>query len=50
MVTSAMVAEKDAASIFGRIFEGITFQTLKVPFAAVAVDLVEGVPVIFTAG
>jgi NTE family protein len=50
MVTSAMVAEKDAICIFGRIFEGITFQTLKVPFAAVAVDLVEGVPVIFTAG
>jgi NTE family protein len=50
MVTSAMVAEKDAVSIFGRIFDGITFQTLKVPFAAVAVDLVEGVPVIFTAG
>ena len=49
MVTSAMVAEKDAISIFGRIFEGITFQTLKVPFAAVAVDLVEGVPVIFPA-
>jgi NTE family protein len=50
MVTSAMVAEKDALSIFGRIFEGITFQTLKVPFAAVAVDLVDGVPVIFTSG
>jgi NTE family protein len=50
LVTSAMVAEKDAASIFGRIFDGITFQTLKIPFAAVAVDLVEGVPVIFTTG
>ena len=50
LATSAMVAEKDAVSIFGRIFEGITFQTLKMPFAAVAVDLVEGVPVIFTAG
>lgn len=50
LATSAMVAERDAASIFSRIFEGITFQTLKVPFAAVAVDLVEGVPVIFTAG
>ena len=49
MVTSAMVAEKDAVSIFSRIFEGITFQTLKIPFAAVAVDLVEGVPVIFSA-
>jgi NTE family protein len=50
MVTSAMVAEKDAVSIFQRIFEGITVQTLKIPFAAVAVDLVEGIPVIFTAG
>ncbi len=50
LATSAMVAEKDALSIFGRIFEGITAQTLKVPFAAVAVDLVEGVPVIFAAG
>jgi NTE family protein len=50
MVTSAMVAEKDVVSIFSRIFEGITFHTLKIPFAAVAVDLVDGVPVIFTAG
>ncbi|MCX7030211.1 MAG: patatin-like phospholipase family protein [Spirochaetes bacterium] len=50
MVTSAMVAEKDAVSIFRRIFEGITFQTLKIPFAAVAVDLVEGAPVIFSGG
>jgi NTE family protein len=50
MVTTAMVAEKDAVSIFTRIFEGITFDTLKVPFAAVAVDLVEGTPVIFSKG
>jgi NTE family protein len=50
LITSAMVAEKDAVSIFGRIFEGITVQTLKIPFAAVAVDLVEGIPVIFSAG
>jgi NTE family protein len=48
MVTTAMVAEKDAVSLFTRIFEGITFDTLKVPFAAVAVDLVEGTPVIFS--
>jgi hypothetical protein len=45
-----MIAEKNAVSIFGKIFEGIAFQTLKVPFAAVAVDLIEGVPVIFAAG
>jgi NTE family protein len=50
MVTTAMVAEKDAVSIFTRIFEGITFDTMKVPFAAVAVDLVEGTPVIFSTG
>jgi predicted acylesterase/phospholipase RssA len=50
MVTSAMVAEKDAVSIFGRIFDGITFQTLKIPFGAVAVDLANGVPVMFAAG
>jgi NTE family protein len=50
LVTSAMVAEKDAGSIFNRIFEGITFQTLKIPFAAVAVDLTEGIPVIFSSG
>jgi NTE family protein len=47
LVTSAMVTEKDALSIFGRIFEGITFQTLKIPFAAVAVDLAGGVSVAF---
>jgi NTE family protein len=50
MVTTAMVAEKDAVAIFTEIFEGITFETLKVPFAAVAVDLVEGAPVIFSTG
>ena len=49
LITSAMVAENDAVSIFTRIFEGITSQTLKIPFAAVAVDLVEGVPIIFAA-
>lgn len=50
MVTSAMIAEDDAASIFKRIFDGITFDTLKIPFAAVAVDLVDGAPVIFDSG
>ena len=50
LATSAMVAEKDAVSIFRKIFEGITFESLKIPFAAVAVDLVEGVPVIFSGG
>jgi NTE family protein len=49
VVTSSMIAEKDSLSIFGRILRGISFQTLKVPFAAVAVDLAEGVPVILTA-
>lgn len=50
MVTSAMISERDAVSLYGRIFTGIGFQTLKIPFAAVAVDLVEGRPIIFTAG
>ena len=50
LATSAMVAEKDAVSLFRRIFEGITFDSLKIPFAAVAVDLVEGAPVIFSGG
>jgi NTE family protein len=49
LATSAMMAEKDAVSIFRRIFEGITFQTLKIPFAAVSVDLVRGVSAIFAA-
>jgi len=49
LLTSAMVTGNDAASLFESIFAGITRDTLKIPFAAVAVDLVEGVPVIFTA-
>jgi len=48
MVTTAMVMEKDAVSIFSRIFKGITFASLQIPFAAVAVDLVEGKPVVFS--
>ncbi len=50
MVTSAMIEEEDAASIFDRIFEGISFDTLKIPFAAVAVDLVDGAPAVFDSG
>jgi NTE family protein len=46
---SAMIAEKDVLSLFEKIFEGITFDTLKIPFAAVAVDLTDGVPFIFAA-
>lgn len=48
LITSSMVAEKDAATIFGRLFKGITLDSLKIPFAAVAVDLSVGAPVIFT--
>jgi NTE family protein len=47
LVTSAMISEKDASLLFGKILEGITFETMKIPFAAVAVDVSEGVPVIF---
>jgi NTE family protein len=49
LVSSAMISEKDASSLFGKILEGITFETIKIPFAAVAVDVAEGVPVIFMA-
>ena len=44
---AAMIAQKDVASLFTRIFDGITFDTLKIPFATVAVDLSDGVPVTF---
>ena len=49
MVSTALVAQKDAKSLFQKIFEGITFESLKIPFAAVAVDLVTGSPAIFAA-
>jgi NTE family protein len=48
-VTSAVIAEKDAAAIFGMIMEDITYEGLKIPFGAVAVDLSNGVSVTFTA-
>jgi NTE family protein len=47
MVGSAMIARDDAEEIFARIFEGITVDSLAIPFGAVAVDLVDGVPVTF---
>jgi NTE family protein len=47
LVKTSLVAQKDALSLFARIFEGITFSTLKIPFAAVAVDLATGTPSIF---
>jgi NTE family protein len=46
MITSSMIAERDASALFSRIFRGIGFEALKIPFAAVAVDLAEGRPVI----
>jgi NTE family protein len=49
LMTSAMVSEKDATALFERMFEGVTFDTLKIPFASVAVDLSEGGPAVFTA-
>jgi NTE family protein len=49
LMTSAMIAEKDSVPLFDRIFEGIAFETLKFPFASVAVDLSDGVPVVFAA-
>ena len=47
MVTSAMIGRDDAEEIFARVFEGISFDSLSIPFGAVAVDLVDGVPVTF---
>jgi NTE family protein len=47
LLTASMVAEKDVLSLFGKLFEGIGFETLKIPFAATATDLSAGVPVIF---
>ncbi len=49
LITSAMIAEKDMAAIFAGLFKDITFESLKIPFAAVAVDLADGVSVTFTA-
>jgi hypothetical protein len=40
LVTWLIVAEKDPPCLFERIFEGITFEALKVPVAAEAVALV----------
>ena len=48
MVTTSMVTQKDALSLFKRIFNGITFASLKIPFAAVAVDLATGCPAVFS--
>ena len=45
---SAMIAERDLAALYGRIFDGISFETLKIPFAAMAVDLSDGVPVMLS--
>ncbi len=50
LFASAIVSERDAAGIFARIFDGITVETLRRPFAAVAVDLAAGEPVVFASG
>jgi NTE family protein len=50
LLTSSMVAEKDATAMFEKLFEGVTAESLKIPFAAVAVDIAEGEVVVFTAG
>jgi NTE family protein len=48
VVTTSMVTQKDAHVLFQRIFDGITFASLKIPFAAVAVDLATGCPAVFS--
>jgi NTE family protein len=49
LLTSAMVSEKDTSAVFEKMFEGVTAESLKIPFAAAAVDLAEGKIVVFTA-
>jgi NTE family protein len=46
--TSAMIAEDDVTKLYEKMFEGVSYDTLKFPFAAVAVDLSEGAPAVFT--
>ena len=48
LFTSAMVSERDLTPLYEKIFEGVSCDTLKFPFAAVAVDLYEGTPAVFT--
>lgn len=47
LFTSSMIPEAEAAGLFGLLFEGVDFASLKIPYAAVAVDLVAGHPAIF---
>ena len=48
LFTSAMVADRDLRPLYERIFAGIGYATLKFPYAAVAVDLTEGRPAVFS--
>jgi NTE family protein len=50
LITQAMVSKADATSLFEKMFEGVSFDTLKIPFASVTVDLTEGQPAVFRAG
>lgn len=46
--TSAMIAESDVSVLYEKMFEGVSYKSLKFPFAAVAVDLSKGAPAVFT--
>ncbi len=48
LARQAMVNERDVSAIFSEIFRGIDFATLKIPFAAVASDLGNAVPAVFS--
>jgi len=46
--TSAMIAANDVSALYERMFKGVSRDTLKFPFAAMAVDLSAGTPAVFT--
>lgn len=46
LLTSAMIGEEEANALFRLVLSGLSFETLGIPFGAVAVDLELGRPVI----
>lgn len=46
LLTSAMIGEEEANALFRLVLEGVGFETLGIPFGAVAVDLELGHPVV----
>jgi NTE family protein len=48
LATQSMIHGRDVSAIFAEIFRGIDFESLKIPFAAVATDLLNATPAIFS--